>query len=106
MTDSTLVFTAEAEGRPAVVCNFGVHAGREATPAEIDRLGVALLDELELIDVVSERRYRFDRERAAAVYQVRVELPAGTQPQQIPAVEGAVESWARDCLDERRLVTP
>ena len=106
MTDSTLVFTAEADGQPAVVCNFGVHAGREATPAEIDRLGAALVGEHEPIDVVSERRYRFDRERGAAVYQVRVELPGDTLPQRIPVVADTVESWARDCLDERRLVTP
>jgi hypothetical protein len=106
MTDSTLVFTAEADGQPAVVCNFGVHAGREATPAEIDRLGTALVGDLEPIDVVSERRYRFDRERAAAVYQVRIELPAETAREQIPAVAGTVEAWALDCLDERRLVTP
>jgi hypothetical protein len=106
MTDSTLVFTAEADGRPAVVCNFGVHAGREATPAEIDRLGTALAEELEPVDVVSEQRYRFDHERAAAVHQVRVELPGDTAPERIPAVARTVESWALDCLDERRLVTP
>jgi hypothetical protein len=106
MTDSTLVFTAEADGQMTVVCNFGVHAGREATPAEIDRLGTALLDDLEPIDVVSERRYSFDREGAAAVYQVRVELSADTARERVPAVVGTVEAWARDCLDERRLVTP
>ena len=106
MTDSTLVFTAETDGRPAVVCNFGVHAGREATPAEIDRLGIALVEELEPLDIVSERRYRFDRESAAAVYQVRIELPSETMPERIPAVAGTVESWARDCIDERPLVTP
>ena len=106
MADSTLVFTSDADGRATVVCNFGVHAGREATPAEIDRLVTVLLNELEPVDVVSERRYRFDLERATAIYQVRVELPPETIPERIPAVAGTVEAWARDCLDERRLVTP
>jgi hypothetical protein len=106
MTDSTLVFTSEADGRPAVVCNFGVHAGREATRAELDRLGGLLLHEIEPVDVVSEHRHRFDRERSAAVYQVRVELPPDVDPVRLPLVSGTVEDWARDCLADRRLVSP
>ena len=38
MRDSTMVFQDEVHGRPEVVVNFGVFAGREATQAEIDRL--------------------------------------------------------------------
>jgi hypothetical protein len=38
--DETFVFTHDKDdGRTEVVVNFGVHAGREATPAEVDRLG-------------------------------------------------------------------
>jgi len=106
MTDSTLVFTTKTDGRPAVVCNFGVHAGREATPAEIARLAALLRHEVEPFEIVGEHRYRFDRDRSAAVYQVRIELPAGTEPVRIPAVAGTVEAWAHDCLAERRHITP
>jgi hypothetical protein len=106
MSDATLVFTSEIEGRPAVTCNFGVHAGREATPAEIERLGALLRHELSPFDVVGEHRFRFDRDRGATVYQVRVELPADTEPVRIPSVQGTVESWAHECLRDRRLVTP
>jgi len=106
VTDSTLIFTSETHGRPAVVCNFGVHAGREATPAEIERLGALLRHEVESFEIAGEHRYRFDSERSAAVYQVRVELPAETDPVRIPAVAGTVETWAHDCLAERRLITP
>ncbi len=106
MSDPTLVFTAEGEGPLTVVCNFGMHAGREATPAEIDRLGGVLLHEVEPFEIVAEQRYGFDAERSSAVYQVRVELPDDAERVLVPAVAGAVETWALDCIDERRLATP
>ncbi len=107
MSDPTLVFVDEtADGPTTVVCNFGMHAGREATQAEVERLGAALLDEADPVDVVSEHRYRFDSERAATVHQLRVELPESTEATRVPAVAGVVEAWARDCIEERRLATP
>jgi hypothetical protein len=107
MSDPTLVFVEDTpDGRSAVVCNFGVHSGREATQAEVERLGAALLREADPVNVVSEQRYTFDRERAAAVHQLRVELPESVAQTHVPAVVGVVEAWARDCIDERRLVVP
>ncbi len=62
MTDPTLIFSDQREGRRELVVNFGVFSGREATEAEIFRLGQALLDELDNVEIVAERRYEFDRE--------------------------------------------
>jgi hypothetical protein len=102
--DKTFVFTQDtSDGGTEVVVNFGVHAGREATPAEVERLGQELLAHAEPVDVVCEQRYRFDSEMAAAVYQVRVETPEADAP---PALVQAVDTWARDCIAERRLITP
>jgi hypothetical protein len=107
MGDPTLVFVEETpDGRPAVVCNFGLHAGRDATQAEIERLGASLVADADPVDVIAEHRYRFDSERAATVHQLRVELPETVAAASVPNVAGVVEAWARDCIDERRLATP
>jgi hypothetical protein len=98
MSDSTLVFVPD--GGREVVVNFGVHAGREATQAEIERLGAALQEEVASFAVLAERRYGFGPDGGAAVSQVRVELPEGDPGRIVPTVE----AWASDCIAERRLV--
>lgn len=105
MTDSTLIFSDQREGRRELVVNFGVYSGREATEAEIFRLGQALLDELDNVEIVAERRYEFDREVEATVHQVRIRLPAsvdGGESELIPLVY----EWANDCIGERRTAVP
>jgi hypothetical protein len=105
MEDAELAFAAEIDGRPGVVVNFGVYAGREATPAEVERLGNDLRERVTSLEVVCERRESFGPDRRAELYQVRVELPgrgAGEAAELVPAVE----SWARHCIAERRLMTP
>ena len=78
--------------------NFGVFAGRDATPAEIDELGQALLP------VVGE----VTGEVEVALHQVKVEIAS----EQLPEGERDVgelcgrlieraERWARACIDER-----
>ncbi len=105
MTDPTLVFTNEdAEGSELVV-NFGLFAGREATPAEIDRLAEALLPDVEPLEIVCEQRYEFDRDREAKVYQVRIALPEDDRELRDSLVD-TVEEWARDCIADRRLLSP
>jgi hypothetical protein len=101
MGDSTLVFANETLDGTEVVVNFGVHAGREATQAEIDRLARSLLDDVEEFTVVSENRYSFDREVEAALHQVRVELPPGREHEPL---KRTVEAWANDCIAERGLL--
>lgn len=103
--DETFVFANEKDdGGTEVLVNFGMHAGREATQAEVERLGQQLLEHTGVVDIVCEQRYRFDRERELAVYQVRVETPEDGDVRE--AVVETVDAWARDCVAERRLITP
>ena len=105
MEEPALVFVnEEAEGLEVVV-NFGLFAGREATPAEVDRLAEALLPDLDAIDVVCEHRYRFDRHGEAAVYQVRVHVRPEDGELRDSILE-TIEEWARDCFADRRLLSP
>ena len=88
--------------------NFGMFAGREATPAEIDGLAQALRDKVHDLAIVSEDRHEFDDRSEAAVHQVRVEVPTEALPSnedEVVELRGrlieAAERWAQDCFDER-----
>ena len=105
MTDSTLVFTEQREGRTQVVVNFGVFSGREATEAEIFRLGQSLLDDLESVEIVAERRFEFDREVEATVHQIRVLLPPGADAR-TEELSARVEDWARESIGDRSHIAP
>src|SRR5687767_3882981 len=60
--------------------NFGVFAGREATPAELDDLAHALIREVGEISIVSEQRHEVSDAVEASVHQVRVELDDARLP--------------------------
>jgi hypothetical protein len=105
MTYPTLVFAREREGRPELVVNFGVFSGREATEAEIHRLAQLLLEELNSVEIIFERRYECDADVEATVHQVRVVVPPsddGREEELIPIVA----DWAHDSIGERSHLTP
>src|SRR6059058_2942921 len=84
MSDPSLVFVAVPQAKPGleIRVNFGIFAGREATPAEIDDLAEALRGKVEEVTIVSEDRHEFSDHSEAEVHQVRIELgldglPAG-----------------------------
>src|SRR5262245_52567586 len=93
MDEPTLAFVDGGDIR----INFGVFAGRDATPAEIDRLAVWLLDEIGEVSIVSEERHEIDTHGEAVVHQIRIEI-GDRDPQ--PILERA-EHWARLCVAER-----
>ena len=103
MADPTLVFPSDRDEREIVV-NFGLYSGREATPAEVERLAETLLQKLWAVEIVCENRYEFDREREGTVYQVKVELTPADAPLRKSLLD-TVERWARDCIAERRAMT-
>ena len=105
MREPTLVFAQDREGEPELVVNFGVFSGREATDAEVDRLAQVLLEEVDSVEIVSERRYEFDGGSEAKVYVVRVELPDETDAR-LGHFSTLVEGWATDCIAERRHIAP
>jgi hypothetical protein len=90
--------------------NFGVFAGRGATPAEIDELAQALLPKVGEVSIVAEERHEIGEESEASVNQVRIEISS----EQLPADEReldqlcgrlveAADAWARGCIAERHV---
>ena len=111
MQEEPLIAFRELESNPPgleIRVNFGVFAGREATPAEIDELAAGLLPELHDVSIVSEQRHEIGEEVEAALHQVRIEvaedhLPADEALRDDLAerlVETA-ERWALACIAER-----
>ena len=85
--------------------NFGVFAGRHATPAEIDELAVALRELASSFAIVSEERHEFEAEVEAAVHQVVIEVPqehAGDEPDALAEqIVLTANEWALECIASR-----
>ena len=105
-----MAFAVHRHDPPAIEVriNFGVFAGREATPAEIDRLAEWLLDEVGEVSIISEERHEIDAHVEASVHQVRIEVasdrvPAGDAERRLieERILERAEHWARVCVAER-----
>jgi hypothetical protein len=90
--------------------NFGVFAGREATPAEIDDLAGVLLDKVTEVAIVAEDRHEMSAHSEASVHQVRIEVSGEELPQgdhEVDELRGRLievaERWARDCASDRHI---
>jgi hypothetical protein len=90
--------------------NFGMFAGREATAAEIQELGAALLPEIGRVEITGETRFEIGPDSEADVHQVRIQVPQESLPEgDFPIGElagrlvGIAERWANDCIAERRV---
>ena len=88
--------------------NFGVLAGREATPAEIDELARALVPDLPDLTIVCERRYEFGAHSEAELHQVRIAIPPASllatgrdADDTCRLVLDRAERWARACAERR-----
>jgi hypothetical protein len=110
MEEPLMAFVVETPDDPAIEIrvNFGIFAGREATAAEIDRLAVWLLDEVDGVTIVAEERHEIDDTVEASVHQVRIELAADRAPPDAAERQALAEKlveradhWARGCVAER-----
>jgi hypothetical protein len=85
--------------------NFGVFAGRHATPAEIDELAVSLRDFLPSFAILSEERHEFANDVEASVHQVVVEVPqehGGDAPEVVAErIRLTTNGWALECMATR-----
>lgn len=85
--------------------NFGVFAGRHATPAEIDELAASLKEHLSAFAVVAEERHEFGGTVEASVHQVVIEVPrehAEGHPDVLAEqIVLAANGWALDCIASR-----
>jgi hypothetical protein len=105
-----LAFLVRAEEPPGVELrvNFGVFAGRAATPAEIEELAKALLPKVGEVSIVAEERHEIGERSEASLNQVRIEV----SPDHLPDAERELdrlcdrvletaEAWARGCIADR-----
>ena len=83
--------------------NFGVFAGRDATPAELEELAHTLVPELDDVSVVSEQRHEVGEEVEASLHQVRVEVAEDHLPAEelCDRLLEAVTAWAEACIEDR-----
>jgi len=107
-----LAFVAQTEP-PAleIRVNFGVFAGREATPAEIDELAKTLLPKVGgEVSIVREERHELSEHTEVSLQQVRIEVDADHVP--ADPVERAelagrlletAERWAQGCIADRHV---
>ncbi len=107
MPEPAIAFRMRDHDDPAleIRVNFGVFAGRHATPAEIDDLAHALHDSVPSFSIVSEERHEFGAAVEAALHQVVIEISrenAGDDPDALCArVVTAAEAWAQECIASR-----
>src|SRR5213083_1048064 len=104
MDEPTMAFTARRHDPPGleIRVNFGVFAGREATPAEIDELAADLLDKVGEMSIVAEARHEIGHHSEASLHQVRIEVREDELPDdehELDEFRGrlieASERWAR-----------
>jgi len=88
--------------------NFGVFAGRGATPAEIDELAKALLPKVGEVAIVAEERHEIGEDSEASLNQVRIEIAPDQLPEddrELDVLCGrlveAAEQWANACVADR-----
>jgi len=112
VTDPTIAFSVQHHEPPGIEVrvNFGMFAGRGATPAEIDRLAEWLLDEVGDVSIIAEERHEIDANAEASVHQVRIEVASESVPADGAARERVerrilerAEHWARACIADRHV---
>jgi hypothetical protein len=105
MSEAEIAFLSEPDDSPLEIrINFGIFAGRQATPAEIDALGRALLPLLGELTIVSEERHEITGESEVMVSSVRVELGGADKPLSRELTDSLLarcERWAHSCIAER-----
>jgi hypothetical protein len=108
--EPSIAFAVRDRQEPAVEIrvNFGIFAGRAATPAEIDRLAEWLLDDVGEVSIIAEERHEMDGHVEASVHQVRIEVApelVPTQSDELAELEATLidraSHWARNCVAER-----
>jgi hypothetical protein len=89
--------------------NFGVHAGRDATSAELEELGKLLVPEAGKVSIVGEERHEMTEGAEVVLRQVCVAVALEQVPDDLAErrafckkLVGLAEIWARQCIKERR----
>ena len=111
-TEPGIAFATRTHETPGleIRINFGMYAGRDATPAEIDELGRELLERVHEVSIIAEERHVIADTSEVQLHQVRVEVPATDLPDdehELDELRGRLlevsERWARSCIAERHV---
>lgn len=109
--EPALAFATRAFEPPVleIRVNFGLFAGREATPAEIEALGAELRERVDELTIVAEERHELGSHSEASVHQVRIEISGDDLPPEdrLDELRGRLieiaERWARRCVSDRHI---
>ena len=110
--EPAIAFATRISEPPAleIRVNFGMFAGREATPAEIDDLAAELLDKVTEVAIVVEDRHEISAHSEAALHQVRIDVSGDELPDdehELDEMRGRLietaDRWARECIAGRSI---
>ena len=107
--EPAIAFCVKEHIEPAleVRVNFGLFAGRQATPAEIDDLARALHEQLDSFSILAEERHEFGGAVEASIHQVVIEiermLAGGDAAAMCDRVVAIADRWANDCIAVRHV---
>jgi hypothetical protein len=105
--EPAIAFCVREHEEPAleVRVNFGVFAGRDVTPAEIDDLAHSLREALPTFSIVAEERHEFGGDVEASLHQVVIEVErehAGADPGALcDRIVDLADEWAAACIAAR-----
>jgi hypothetical protein len=104
-----VAFRLRQHEQPAleVRVNFGIFAGRHATPAEIDDLARALREEVDEFTIVAEERHEFAGNVEASLHQVVIEIPSAAAAADVDGLSDRIvasaDRWAQACVASRHV---
>jgi hypothetical protein len=107
MLEPAIAFCVREHEEPAleVRINFGVFAGREATPAEIDELARRASEEIDEFSIIAEQRHEFGHSVEASLHQVRLQVSRENAPDDVAELcdrlVAAADEWVQACFAER-----
>jgi hypothetical protein len=86
-----------------VLVNFGLLAGREPSPAEIEKLAQRLLAEVERATIKREQRFDIGERLNAYLHEVVIEIPddAASGPHRLVLQQRVIEAaseWVEECI--------
>jgi hypothetical protein len=100
--DTTTAFVRRAaDGTLEIVVNFGLLTGREATLAEVDRLGRRICNVAGDVRVHAVRIHDMGPGSESIVNQVVVLAQAASSD--VETIRSICEDWATDCANERTI---
>jgi hypothetical protein len=107
LMDPAIAFRVPPHDEPVIEVrvNFGMYAGRNASPAEIDDLARSLREDTPLFAITVEERHEFGNDRETSLRQVVITIEqqaAGDDPDALAKrIVTTAEAWATACIAAR-----